>query len=157
EPCVKIKRAEAVSEMTSVSRIIPTAIEAVINAEDAILLEYAYTTKNQFPWMTSLFRIAATEWGWSISSQSLRQAILAFSAFLFPKSQFYKIFEYHKSLARHFLIQTLGNPVTVCFADVLAAFILGQLTVIRDQGRQEDEGSNHFEGCIAMVKALSEQ
>src|ERR1700737_5228858 len=85
QPCVKLLGPKSEARNLTPSRVIPTAIDAVISADDALLLAYAYSDHSS---CAALARILACEYGNSIPCPSLRHALFAHAVRTLPARQF---------------------------------------------------------------------
>jgi hypothetical protein len=133
----------------SPSRPIPTATDATINAEEVLLLQYAFSRTDQ-SLISMFFKQMAIVYGTAIDCQSLRYAILANAASLLPSTQFQNPFYHYTAQACRALRSKL-NPLS-CFdeGDLFAVFVL--LFTTNDY----EEAFMHANGCIRMLQALSE-
>lgn len=61
-------------------RPVPTPIDGVVSAEDALLLTYAYQSPTRFTWTNTFFKFVASQYGPAILNTGLRQAVLARTA-----------------------------------------------------------------------------
>lgn len=144
-PCVKLRSPKS---RQPVSGLIPTADTSVIAAEDVLLLEYAYSSKKSQITRTALFRIVASQYGATISSPPLRQAILAFSACLLPQSQFRDRVDLHKQQATHLLLRKVKNR-DISDAEVLASCLLAIVATFTNS--PVFEVLAHSNGCLSML------
>lgn len=151
-PCRKLRGPKTAAHAEP-SRPIPTADDAVIRTEDALLLDYAYSNNDlSQAWAKSLFNVMATQYGPSISSRSLRHTILALCASFLPQTQFGDSFFHHKAEAYRALSRVVQTPRTITEADVLAACFLAQLCASGDVV----ELSQHAHGCLEMLRVSYE-
>jgi hypothetical protein len=107
------------------SRPIATAIEAVITAEEGLLLTFAYSggaCQNEF--LNAFLKFLATQYGPSIFSHSLRHAMIALSAILLPEGQFRQTAVDYKRKAWQMLSKKLENQSIPTETDVLTTFLL---------------------------------
>jgi hypothetical protein len=122
----------------------------VIRPEDVLLLEYIYSDKSESAFLTSWFRIIASQYGAAIPSACLRHATLAYAAALL---QLGERVDHHKEQVLHSLIKTLGTPDTIRDADLFAAFLLS-FVVWGTQGRAS-KLFVHANGCMSMMLFLA--
>ena len=153
-PCLKLRGPKSAERMIShnPSRPIPTAIDAVISPEDALLLEYAYSRNRSE--MGRFIKCAAAVYGATIQCLSLRHALLAWIAAYLPPAEFGERLENNKQLARRMLINKLATPSHIDDVDVFASWALLRLatsTFARDL-----EVSILLEGTRSMVRHLSD-
>ena len=131
-PCRKFRGPKAAARVEP-SRPIPTAEDAVIRAEDVLLLDYAYSNEDlSHAWAKSLFRVMATQYGPNISSLPLRHTMLALCASLLPQMQFGDRFLHHKAESYRALFERVGHPNNLTEADVLAAWRRDRVSCCHD-------------------------
>ena len=120
----------AMSRQTPTTQI-PTAEDAIINSEDALLLGYVYRLQGTV--VASLFKQFASAYGISIAQPSLRHAILAYGASIVSVSE---RSYFHKVQACSILVKKVKRQSTLIDADAFAAFILSYAHATAD-GRSE--------------------
>jgi hypothetical protein len=145
EPCLKLPGPKSLSPINP-SRPIPTAIASVIEPDDVVVLQYAYSLEGTF-W-ASCCKQFAIEYGIAISHASLRHAMLATAACEHPSIHMKQQIEYHKREACRQLIRSIETPSD---GDVFAANML--VWVALQQGL-ETEALSHVKGFLAMNKHL---
>ena len=134
-------------------RPIPTPVDAVISSDDELLLEYSYSNRSSFDWMTAFFRFLAVEYGPAIPSETLRHAILSYSALELPEGRFLTRSEDHERKAWRALIRKISEPAGITEADVFASFILSW---IAGQRGSMSEAAIHVNGCLSMLQKITE-
>ena len=137
----------------SPSRMLPTAIDAAITPEDALLLEFAYSGEPSSTQLRAFFKTFGAEYGVTIPFAPLRHAIIAHFSIYLPREQFNEQHEYHKEQAWLGLAQRIKTRAQIVDADILTSLILARLAW--DSG---DLGQTmvHHNGCIAMLNFISE-
>jgi hypothetical protein len=117
-----------------------------------MLLEHAYSENGGVGhWHQPIIRMLANQFGSSISSRSLRHAVLTYSAKWLPEKLFLEKLEYHRALSIRALSLKIRNPKRIDEADVFASWFLSQISYFG-----HFEASCHAAGCISMLAALSE-
>jgi hypothetical protein len=121
--CVKLPAAKAAGP----SRPLPTAIDAILNPDDALLLAFAYsnsTRPTRFHGVNAFIKILGGEYGPSLHDPTLRHAIIALSSFGLPSAQFSPSLTRHKERAWELLEPQFESRNTATEASVFAIFIL---------------------------------
>jgi hypothetical protein len=139
-PCLKLKGPKKQIQITSSqtsshgpSRPIPTAIDAVINAEDVLLLQYLYSLDCTYPQtgvqfgLVVFFKQMAVLYGISIQSPALRHAMLATAASWLPSTEFDDRYQRHIDQASQALPSTITPTTTVTEPDLFATQILAEI------------------------------
>jgi hypothetical protein len=145
--CVKLPGPKATARLPP-SRIPP--LVDVANAEDALLLEYAYSE-------CSLDVVALTMiYGPTIQFDSVRHAFLALAAANIDNAQFSRKSERHKQLACNALTKNLKTPSTISSGDVFASFCLAILASRTLGEACEPEIFVHLQGGMSMLTYLLE-
>jgi hypothetical protein len=137
----------------SPSRLIPTAIDAIITAEDRLLLAFAYSGLGDHFLLNTLLKFLGAEFGPSMPNDSLRHATIAYSAQSLPKAQFQRE-HYHKRQAWRALNATFETRRLPSEANAFAAFVL-----VMVEGRHDLGSSNHLEAirkCKIVLESISD-
>ena len=137
----------------SVLRPVPTAIDAVISAEDVLLLEYTYSDRLRSNSFSPIIKQLGVEYGAAIPFTSLRHAIMALAAQELPVVQFGEKLKYHMQEARGALRRSITTPEVLCDADAFAACLLALIAC--DEGNVA-ESMIHAQGSMAIMKFLSD-
>ena len=137
------------------SRLIPTAIDAVIDSSDVLLLQYAYSDKTWDNITVAVIKRLPTIYGLSLPSEPLRHAILALSAAYIGNMHHVEQMESHSCKAKAWLIKRLYTPSLIDEFDVLASFILAIQAWRRSDSLHEI--SVHVRGCASMLQYLASQ
>ena len=130
------------------SRSIATTIDVPMDAEDVSLLQYAYSNEYFRSEYTAgvLSRTFAFIYGTSISSESLRHAVLAHAAYSRLESC---SVDKHISRVRQHLIRKRYSSLNE--GDLFAVYLLGMLSALR--GKPE-EFVCHLRGFLSIMKVL---
>ena len=130
------------------SRPIPTAIDAVIEPEDVLLLQYAYSRPfDAFGWL--IVNRLQFVYGQSLLSPSLRHAVLAAAAKEIGLPRFSPQYQRHKSQTYRELAAKIKDPALITEADIFASFLF-----LLEEPSTSGERFEHAKGCLAMMRAL---
>jgi hypothetical protein len=121
--CVKVRGRKTEAQL-SPSRPIPTAVDAVITAEEGLLLMFAYSNPTRFGYLNALFKMLAKEYGPSISNSSLRHAVLARAARGLPSPERSQISDDHKQQAAQALARKFEAKTPLDDAEIFSTFLL---------------------------------
>ena len=128
---------------------IPTADDSVVNGDEALLLEHAYSDSGfMSAFNLPLLRLFASQYGFSITPLPLRRAVLAYSARRLLAEQFPEVLEHQKVLAVRALSHSLRKG-RIEENDAFAAWILMVASL------STAEISCHANGCLSMFAALA--
>jgi hypothetical protein len=142
----------AASRLTP-SRQIPTAIDAVIPAEDVLLLQHIYSCN--YYTMDLFIKQMAIVYGSAIDCLSLRHAILEHSASVLQDCHFQPALYHHRGQACRALRLKMNSPSGFSEGDVFAALILAYSTCLAEP--DSEEAVMHINGCLSMVQAMSQR
>jgi hypothetical protein len=151
--CIKLPGPKAAAQL-SPSRPIPTAIDAVITAEEGLLLTFAYSRPSRFVCLNAFFKILAIEYGPSISNSSLRHAVLARTAVGLPSTQRLQILEDHKQQASEALARKFEAKIPLNDAEILAFCILA-LTE-HECGVEPSQQLDICSRCTSLLLSISD-
>jgi len=158
-PCIKRwgpKREEVLR--LQVSHQIPTALDAVIDSADVLLLQYSYSKEITPTIITAWIKRLAREYGPALSQSAFRNAVLTVSVRELRESdapRFYNKFELLKGRTLFALRSKLNDPSSIAETDVFASFLLAWLA--KEDGSPNEEVVAHIRGCLNMLKYVSEQ
>jgi len=131
------------------SRLLPTAMDAVIDSEDALLLQFIYCNakrlENRF---YLLITALASNYGLSISHPTLRHAAIALAAADLSERRFKEKSKEHQQKTFSALRSMLASPHLLCELDLFAAIVLGTLAVWENNPA---EVLVHSRGCLAIL------
>ena len=146
EPCFKLFGPKTDARLNP-SRPIPTAIDAVIEPEDVLLLQYAYSRQ-----LDDFYSLIVTRlpfiYGQSLSSPSLRHAVLAWAAMEIGFPQYRR----HKSQMYQELAAKIKDPALITETDIFASFLFMCGTKFTSE-----ENLKHAKGCLSMMRALLDE
>jgi hypothetical protein len=137
------------------SRPIPTAIDAVIDSSDVLLLQYAYSNKMWNNVISAVIQKLPSIYGLPLYAGPLRHAILSLSATYIGSEVHIDQTEFHCHKARLMLINRLATPTVVNELDVLATFVLALQAWTC--GARSREISVHVRGCASMLQELASE
>lgn len=156
-PCIKLPGPKTAQRLAALAPFKPVAtpIDATIEPEDALLLNYAYTGDSQFTDLVAFSTsLAATdEFGFSLRDPSLRHAVLSMAASDLNPKHFQEKAIQHKSKAWGSLIRKIQNPKSINEADVFASCILAMLAW---ETGSDQELKYHVNGCLAFISYLDQ-
>jgi len=134
----------------SVPSAFPVPIEATIDADEELLLEFVYSLKVGLS--SSLMKQFAFEYGRTIRPSSLRHAVIAYAAKVYPEHRFQHKIEHHKVQAYRALRRKNSN--TFRDVDAFAACVLSWVAWLsRDSGT---EFLIHAQGALSILDILYE-
>lgn len=133
-----------------ISRQLPTAIDAVIRSEDALLLQGAYALEASGT--ASFLKQLAIIYGTPMPHTPLRHAIIAYATTRWESPHFRDQLEFHQMKATNALIKRLQTS-KFDDSDVFAAFMLAWIAFNR---LSRDESAIHVNGCMKMLDFLVE-
>ena len=150
--CVKL-RGEKTEEL--LARPIPTSDDQVIDSQDGLLLQYAYS--ETFAYVTGwkvqcLFTKFGVAFAASINIPSLRHAMLAYTAAFAPISSGYERMEYHSNISCQALKRK--TPENINEGDLFAACLLTYLSCVYQDPLKFRV---HLKGVIALMKECVKQ
>ena len=148
-PCVKLPGPKTASSLP-----VQITDTADVNSQDGLLLEFAYSKKYPMGLHSALFKIMATQYGLSISSSSLRHAILAEAALQLPYQQFGDIYVDHANHARTSLRRKISDPHAIDDADLLASYLLMCGAAWTSSW---SEAEIHAKGCRSLLTHFREK
>lgn len=143
DPCVKL------GPKSTISRQLPTAIDAVVRSEDALLLQGAYALESTGT--ASFLKQLAIVYGTPMPHTPLRHAIIAYATTRWKSPHFREQVEIHQMKAARSLLHRLQTS-TFDDTDVFAAFMLAWIAF----NRLAPESAVHVEGCMKMLTILCE-
>lgn len=149
-PCFKLYGPKTEARL-SPSRPIPTAIDAVISAEDVLLLQYAYSEQYGVHW--SFIQTLPCEYGHTIEFAPLRHAVLAYAAGELPHDQFHERSQYHSCQTYEMLINKLDSAETITESDVFASCVLASNKIVR--WRIDTVGVSYVECFLSLSKIFA--
>lgn len=140
-------------------RPIPTATDQVIGAQDVMLLQYVHSDESAwhgFEWSTllaDLLRKFRVVFGPSITSLSLRHAMLSFGATLspFPELCDNRREDHAASSCKALMMKT---PTTVDESDLFAVFVLALVSCVRGDF---STFLTHLQGVVALLNELTKK
>jgi len=150
ETCVKQPGPKAASRLP-VSRLIPTAIDSVIEPEDALLLTYAYTGSTRWDTLSAFLKVLASEYGPSIPFTTLRHAVLASAAHALSSEQFNSTKERHVDAGWNMLSRKFASNTTLNDTEIFAMSILADILWDSSPSSPEALQIVHQSGVILEV------
>jgi hypothetical protein len=150
EPCFKLFGPQT-EALLNPSRPIPTAIDAVIEPEDVLLLQYAYSRPSEYIIWLIINRLGLV-YGQSLPSPGLRHAVLAVAAAEIGSPQFFNQYQCHKSQMYRELAAKIKDLALITETDIFASFLFMAL-----KQSTREEKLNHAKGCLAMIRALLDE
>ena len=152
EPCVKLPGPKSLAvARQEPSRLIPTAIDKVIDHADVPLLQYAYSENMQAGLVGAMIKCLSSVYGLSLPTGPLRYAVLALSSLCLSGRLDVEPIQDYFGKTRVSLITRLASPHVVDETDLLATFILAVLESLRSPSR---EIRIYVQGCSSMLQAL---
>jgi len=145
--CVKLWGPKKEGQV-SPSRPIPTPIDSVVDPNDVVLLQYAYDDEIYANLASAaLFRTFSIVYGPSLSSVSLRYAVLACTEFCLRRPDI-EVDDHINSASRALITK---DPTGFREADLFAIYLLAALGTCR--GRMK-EFKIHFQGFMSAIEHL---
>ena len=134
----------------------PTPMDAVIRPEDVLLLHHAYSERMGNTPISALIKRFPAAYGLSLSSPSLRHAVLALSALYLPSRtvQHRQQQEYHYHEAQRALLRKLTGPTEIQDVHALSAFLLAIFAFLPSPANG-NEILIHGRGCLSMLTKLA--
>jgi hypothetical protein len=126
---------------------LPTALDAVIDSKDALLLQGAYAL--QQTGTASFIKQLAIVYGPPMPHSPLRHAIIAYATTRWKSPHFREQLYFHQMKAAATLLKRLRTS-TFDDSDVFAAFMLAWIAF----NRRSSESESHVQGCMKMLAHL---
>jgi len=119
--CIKTLGPKAVAYSTPL-RQIPTAMDDVVDSEDAMVLQYAYSLSGTY--IAAVVKLLAVVYGTALPNSTLRQAVLAYAASKSSNPSFQTRALRYKAQATAILSTRLGPVPTIDETDFFAVYFL---------------------------------
>src|SRR5579859_4013169 len=135
-------------------RSLPVGLVALVKPKEGPLLQYIYQKYNCWSQIRKFMRHITLECSFTLSSDSLRNAILASAADRLPAPNFKVQYLQLKGTALRALMSTVAEPAHITESDAVASLILAYM-VYEVRGCHV-EALHHASGCLSILKRLSE-
>ena len=149
--CIKIPAAKVADP----SRQIPTAMDAVVDSQDVLILSYAYSNHGRptrLQGVNAFIKILGAQFGPSLVDPSLRHAVIALTTAGLPREQFGQALVDHKQKAWVALGTQLRRDRISSTASIFATFVL----MLLDRDSKDPGYRETARKCKMMLSFITE-